>query len=85
MLTNEGADDAEIIVRPSNNGRWRVEVPHERGVFVTLASDQNQAVTLARQLRPNAQIRLLPAAESVETLSGALSQTRRPRDAGEVG
>lgn len=77
MLTAEGADDAEIIIRPAHDGGWRVEVPCEGGgVAVTIVCDQVQAVALARQLHPNAQIRVLPAGEAVGTLRDDLSRTK---------
>ena len=73
MLTEEGADDAEIIVRPSGDGGWRVEIPRERSIFVTVVSDRDEALRFARQLCPNAQIRLLPTEESAEASRGDLS------------
>ncbi|SAL84756.1 hypothetical protein AWB74_07050 [Caballeronia arvi] len=77
MLTNEGADDAEIIVRPAEGGGWQVEIPGISGpASVTLVSDQSAALELARKLRPDADIRLLPADENRETLHGDLSQSR---------
>ncbi|SAK42817.1 hypothetical protein AWB77_00499 [Caballeronia fortuita] len=77
MLTNEGADDAEVIVRPAEGGGWRVEIPRDYGpASVTLVSDQSAALELARTLKPNADIRILPADECNATLHGDLSQTR---------
>ncbi|WP_250502282.1 hypothetical protein [Caballeronia sp. AZ7_KS35] len=76
MLTKEGADEAEIIVRPADRGGWRVEIPRDSGpASVTLVSDQSAALELARKLRPNADIRILPADECHETLHGDLSQS----------
>ena len=72
MLTNEGADDADIIIRPAEGGVWRLEVPRDGGVLVKKANDQDEALSLARQLRPKAQIRLLPAEESSESLHDEL-------------
>ncbi|MFM0515941.1 MULTISPECIES: hypothetical protein [Caballeronia] len=79
MLTNEGADDAEIIIRPAAGGVWRVEVPRKGGVFVREANDQDEALSLARQLSPKAQIRLLPAEESSETLHDELPLPNKRR------
>ncbi|SAK91641.1 hypothetical protein AWB78_04943 [Caballeronia calidae] len=41
MLTAEGADDAEVTIRPDNGGGWRIEIPRRGGrTFVTgLATD----------------------------------------------
>jgi hypothetical protein len=79
MLTNEGADDAEIIIRPAEGGVWRVEVPRYGGVLVKKANDQDEALSLARRLCPKGQIRLLPAEESPETLNDELPLASKRR------
>ena len=76
MLTPEGADDAEVIVRPSARGGWQVEVPTSEGVRVTTVDSEQEALALAHFLRPHAEVRILPAAESAETLRDEL----RPDD-----
>jgi hypothetical protein len=68
VLTREGADDAEIIIRPSSNGGWQIEMPSGDGVTVTIVGDELTAIALAHELRPDAQIRVLPAAECFQTL-----------------
>ncbi|WP_321791867.1 hypothetical protein [Caballeronia sp. J97] len=73
VLTAEGADDAEIIIRPCDGGGWRVELPCGGGIEVTLVSSQQEALALARQRYPNAQIRVLPGRESAETNQDDLS------------
>ncbi|BCQ22350.1 hypothetical protein NK8_04590 [Caballeronia sp. NK8] len=78
MLTNEGADDAEIIIRPAEGGVWHVEIPHEGSVVVKVANNQDEALLLARSLCPGFQIRFLPAGESSETLHDDLSRANKP-------
>ncbi|WP_143328105.1 hypothetical protein [Caballeronia pedi] len=72
MLTDEGADDAEVIVRPSARGGWQVEVPTSEGMHVTAVDSEREALALAHSLRPHAEVRILPAAESAETLRNEL-------------
>jgi hypothetical protein len=60
MINNEGADSAEVIVRPTTDG-WRVEVPTSKGVSVGFARSMINAVNLAKLIAPNAEIRILPA------------------------
>lgn len=68
MLTSEGADDAEIIVRPCRDGSWQVEMPGAFGAPALHALSEREAVLLAQRLCPDAQIRLLPASESGSNL-----------------
>jgi hypothetical protein len=68
MLTSEGADDAEIIVRPSPDGKWQIEVPTAKGIRVTTVNDEQEALARASVLCPGAAIRILPAVESAATL-----------------
>jgi hypothetical protein len=63
MLTPEGTNDAEIILRPAANGRWRVEVPTGQAVVVTVANNEREAIALAHATRPDADVRFLPAVE----------------------
>ncbi|MDR5777762.1 hypothetical protein QCE81_38990 [Caballeronia sp. LZ002] len=63
MFTPEGADDAEIILRPAANGRWKVEVPTGQAVVVTVVNNEREAIALAHAIRPDAGIRFLPAVE----------------------
>lgn len=72
MLTPEGADDAEVIVRPCARGGWQVEAPTAEGVHVTTVDSEQEALALAHFLRPHAEVRILPAAESAETLRDEL-------------
>ncbi len=65
MLTREGADEAEIIVRPRTGGGWQVEFPSPVGVRITTAHTEQEALALARSLGPDMQVRLLPAADGV--------------------
>ncbi|WP_143327975.1 hypothetical protein [Caballeronia pedi] len=67
VLTAEGADDAEIIIRPCDGGGWRVEFPRRGGMDVTVVSSQQEALALALRQCPEAQIRVLPGDESVDT------------------
>ncbi|WP_250514183.1 hypothetical protein [Caballeronia sp. INDeC2] len=60
MQTLEGADDAEIVIRPRDAGGWRIEFPRGPGMFVAVVSQQHKALMLARQLQPSAHIRILP-------------------------
>ncbi|MDR5777476.1 MULTISPECIES: hypothetical protein [unclassified Caballeronia] len=62
MLTPEGADDTEVIVRPAAYGRWQVEIPTGHGVAVNLVDDERAAIAFAHAVRPGADIRVLPAA-----------------------
>jgi hypothetical protein len=68
MLTFEGADDAEIIMRPSLDGKWQIEMPTAEGIRVTTVNDEQEALARASVLCPNAAIRILPAVESPATL-----------------
>ncbi|SAK79441.1 hypothetical protein AWB79_05035 [Caballeronia hypogeia] len=63
MLTPEGADDAETIVRPCTSGGWQVEVPTSGGVNVTIVPTEQDALALARSIGPTIQVRVLPATE----------------------
>ncbi|MCE4547930.1 MULTISPECIES: hypothetical protein [unclassified Caballeronia] len=63
MLTSEGADDAEIIIRPCSGGGWQVEVPTEHGKRVTFACSEQEALVFARESRPEANVRILPATD----------------------
>ena len=63
MLTSEGADDAEIIIRPCSGGGWQVEVPTEHGTRVAFAYSEQEALDLARDIRPKANVRILPATD----------------------
>ncbi len=65
MLTPEGADDAEIIVRPRTGGGFQVEFPSSTGVRITTADTEQEALALARSLGPDMQVRFLPAADGV--------------------
>lgn len=66
MLTPEGADDAEIIVRPCTSGGWQIEVPGPDGVRVTTVSTEQEALTRARLLGPNVEVRILPAVDCAQ-------------------
>jgi hypothetical protein len=59
MINNEGADSAEVIVRPATDG-WRIEIPTPEGVSVEFARSETDAINLARRLAPSAEIRILP-------------------------
>lgn len=72
MLTPEGADDAEIIVRPGAHGGWQVEVPTVGGLCITVVKSEQEALACARALRPRADVRILPAAESADSLHSDL-------------
>lgn len=61
MLTDEGADDRDVIIRPAQNGAWQVEFPGSEGVTRALAPSEYEAIVLARQFEPGASIRFLPA------------------------
>ncbi|WP_143749484.1 hypothetical protein [Caballeronia arvi] len=80
MLTPEGADEAEIIVRPSSRGGWQVEFRDAAGIIVKQAKSDCEAVLLACHLRPDAEIRLLPATESTDTFSVDFSARRGSSD-----
>jgi hypothetical protein len=62
MLTEEGVDSAETIIRPLGSGGWRVEFPTPRHV-AAFARTQIEAVLLAKRIEPEAAIRMLPARE----------------------
>jgi hypothetical protein len=64
MLTQEGADSDETIVRPISSGGWRIEFPTHAGISFAFARSESEALILARHLRPDAAIRILPARES---------------------
>jgi hypothetical protein len=68
MLTSEGADDAEILIRPSADGRWQIEMPSPDGVAIITLDNEQAALAHARVLSPTAAIRILPAVESSVTL-----------------
>ena len=61
MMTQEGVDDAEVIVRERSGGRWQVEAPARQKLSRMIVGDACQAVTLARRLFPGAEIRFLPS------------------------
>ncbi|MDR5777437.1 MULTISPECIES: hypothetical protein [unclassified Caballeronia] len=42
LLTPEGADDTEVIVRPAADGRWQVEIPTGDGVTVNSVDDERE-------------------------------------------
>jgi hypothetical protein len=50
MMTHEGVDDAEVIVRERGGGTWQVESPARQRVCRMIVGDQCQEVTLARRL-----------------------------------
>jgi hypothetical protein len=56
-------DDAEIILRPAANGRWKVEVATGQAVVVTVVNNHGEAIALAHAIRPDADVRFLPAIE----------------------
>jgi hypothetical protein len=63
MLTPEGTDDTEVIVQPAAGGRWRVEIPTADGVTFNVFDDEHPAIAFAHEIRPDVDIRVLPAAE----------------------
>ncbi|EKS71911.1 hypothetical protein BURK_008751 [Burkholderia sp. SJ98] len=65
MLTREGADEAEIIVRPRTGGGWQVEVPSSEGIRITTVNTEQEALALARSVGPDMDVRLLPANDGV--------------------
>jgi len=73
VLTTEGADDAEIIIRPCDGGGWRVEIPCSNCFKVRLVSSQQEAFALAQSHSADASIRVLPGNESAETNRDDLS------------
>jgi hypothetical protein len=68
MLTREGADVTEIIVRPCDDGTWQVEIASSAGITFINVQTECDGVTLARARYPHAQIRILPSVESLKTL-----------------
>jgi hypothetical protein len=50
-----------IIVRPHRGAGWRIEFPRVKGTFTVVVADRRQAIQLAERMRPDAEIRLLPA------------------------
>jgi hypothetical protein len=55
---------ADVILRPTHDGAWSVEIPHaERAgaTFVTFASDPNKALRLAMLMRPQSRIAICVA------------------------
>ncbi|SAK55309.1 hypothetical protein AWB79_02174 [Caballeronia hypogeia] len=77
MLTPEGADEREVIVRPCGLHVWHVEIRGMAGIAVRVAQNECEAVMLARDLCPGAQVRVLPAVESAETLHDGLFAENR--------
>lgn len=73
MITAEGVDSAEVIIRPASNGGWQVEFPGTAGVALAYAQTQCEAVFLAKHIRPDAALRFLPARESYLRGSTVLS------------
>jgi hypothetical protein len=63
VLTPEGADDAEIIVRPCRSGGWQVEVPTSDGIRVTAVPTEQDALAFANSIGSTIQVRILPATE----------------------
>ena len=61
MISREGADTAEVIVKPTARGGWQVEIPRPGGAQLAIASTREQAVLLARHVAPACTIRILPA------------------------
>jgi hypothetical protein len=68
MLTREGADVTEIIVRPRDDGTWQVEIASSAGIMLTTVQSECEGVMVARARYPHAQIRILPSLESSKTL-----------------
>ncbi|SAL88580.1 hypothetical protein AWB74_08632 [Caballeronia arvi] len=61
MLAKEGVDSKDVIVRPLTDSGWRIELPRPDGLFVVVVVDQPEALWLAKRIRPEAEIRLMPS------------------------
>lgn len=59
MQTPEGADDAEIIVRPRTGGGFQVGFPSSTGFASRRRDTEQEALALARSLGPDMQVRFL--------------------------
>ncbi|SAL86346.1 hypothetical protein AWB74_07665 [Caballeronia arvi] len=64
MLKSEGAEAMDVIVRPRPGAGWQVERPQRNGTFFIVVVDRAQALWLAKRIRPEAQVRLLPSYDS---------------------
>ena len=53
----------DAVVRPHPGAGWQIELPQSKETFVVVVSDQAQALWLAKRIRPEAQVRLLPSSD----------------------
>ncbi|WP_062641248.1 hypothetical protein [Caballeronia arationis] len=61
MTVSDGPVD-EVGVRPNEHAGWRIEIldaDRRGGVFVTIVAQKQEALDLAAQLSPQAQIRVV--------------------------
>ncbi|MDR5826088.1 hypothetical protein [Caballeronia sp. LZ043] len=62
-LTAEGTDVREVLVRPVLRNVYQIEFHQPRGIFTVVLVGFPQALWLAEQIRPGADVRLVPAAD----------------------
>ncbi|MDR5756472.1 hypothetical protein [Caballeronia sp. LZ035] len=63
-LTAEGTDVREVLVRPVFQNVYQIEFHQPRGIFTVILVGLPQALWLAARIRPGANVRLVPAADS---------------------
>lgn len=62
-LTAEGTDVREVLVRPVFQNVYQIEFQQPRGNFTVMLVGFPHALWLAEQIRPGADVRLVPAAD----------------------
>lgn len=59
VVTTEGFDISETVVRPRPCAGWRIEFAHGDGCFVVVTASQAEALRLAVRVRPDVPVRML--------------------------
>ncbi|MDR5780842.1 hypothetical protein QCE63_15570 [Caballeronia sp. LZ065] len=59
VVTSEGFDFSETVVRPRSCAGWRIEFPHGDGCFAVVTATQAEALRLAVRVRPDVPVRML--------------------------
>jgi hypothetical protein len=61
MISREGVDIRDVVVRPCQNNSWQVEFSHDPTPTVLIFNDQPTALRVAMRDWPNVAVRILPA------------------------
>jgi hypothetical protein len=62
MTTKNHASLPSIVVREEAGGSWSVALPHaerQGSVFITFANDEEEALWLASQMRPELEVHVV--------------------------